>query len=1438
MSRRLFAALLALAGAAARAQIAYTGGGYAEDFDRLPAAANALGLPWADNATLPGWYADRATLSVTSGTLGGAATIFDDTSVAANAGLFSFGSSGSADRALGLRASPNAPVRAGVRLVNRTGRTLTRFSFTFVGEQWLRSSAGAAHPMAVDWQLSATGLADGAWTPVSAATFASPIGATGGAASLNGNAAANRAVRAATVTGFAWAPDAELWIRFSSEPAAGPAQGLGIDDFAFWTGEDGALFFNGATGHATMGRAPELGLAVFTLECWFFQTGAGATASTGTGGITAVPLIAKGRGEADGSNLDCNYFLGLDAAGRLVADFEAAPAPGLAAGQNHPVTGTRTANPDTWNHAAVSYDGATWQLYLNGEPDTALALPAGATPRADSIQHFGLGTALNSTGAPAGFFQGVLDEVRVWRVARTPAEIRAARDLPVPADTPGLVARYALDEGAGPTIASAAAGAPAGTLAGAAAWATGHRLVANLPPAVALTAPIAAYTGMFPATVRLAADAADADGVVLKVEFFANNTKIGESAGAPFAFEWTRVPAGAYALTAVAFDNAGARTVSAPVAIAVAPNPNRPATLALAGPAAGATGLGATVALSAAVADPERAATRVTFFGRRTAPAAPGPDFTLGTLPDTQYYAENLAGQAALFHAQTAWYAAHRATLNLAFVTHLGDIVEHGDEHPTLGDNTAQWLVADAALRRLEDRAATLLAHGIPWGVAPGNHDQSPAGNTGSTALYNRFFGFERFAGRPYFGGRYGTANNNNSYQFFSASGLDFIVLHLEYDVRALSFQQPVLDWADAVLKAHPHRRAIVTSHWMLNAGNPAAFSAQGRAIYERLKHNSNLFLLLGGHVAGEGRRTDVFEGRTVHSVLQDYQGRANGGDGWLRTFTFSPARSTITAHTYSPALDRYERDANSEFTLRYDMSGPVTDWIPLGTVELPAGTADATLAWTGLEPGAHYEWRAEVQDEVNTTGSAPRRFATAAVAPPAIELTAPATGTRTALPAAVRIAASVASARPLARVEFFAGETKLGETRAAPHEIVWRDPAPGAHALLAVATDEAGAATLSRPVEIAFFRPGGAPPQVALVSPPGDATLPPGSTVALVADAADRDGAVALVEFFSGAEKIGESRAAPFAFAWAPPAGSHTLTARATDADGQIAASAPVALAVRAIAPGRLANFSALAAGGSGDAALIVGFVTGGAGTAGGKPLLARALGPALARFGVASPSADPVLALLTGATVAASNDHWAGNAAVVAATAAVGAFPLADPASRDAALIATRPAGAHTLVATGPPGPVLLELYDATPAAAFTAATPRLLNVSARALVTPAAGVVQAGFVVGGTGARTFLLRAVGPSLGDYGIANALADPRLEIFPAGASMPLAANDDWTAAAPLVIAATRVAASQLSTAGRDAALLLTLAPGAYTARLTAPAGAAGVALIELYEVP
>ena len=176
-----------------------------------------------------------------------------------------------------------------------------------------------------------------------------------------------------------------------------------------------SLLFNGTSQYVTFGAAPELGATNFTLEVWFYWTGSGATGTTGSGGLTAgIPLLAKGRDQADGSNVDANYYLGIQGS-KLAADFE-----DMATGANHPIVGNTTITTNAWHHAAVTYDSASavWTLYLDGIADGTLDLGSNVMPRFDSIQYATIGSSQNSTGGASGFFAGRIDEARAKSLKR------------------------------------------------------------------------------------------------------------------------------------------------------------------------------------------------------------------------------------------------------------------------------------------------------------------------------------------------------------------------------------------------------------------------------------------------------------------------------------------------------------------------------------------------------------------------------------------------------------------------------------------------------------------------------------------------------------------------------------------------------------------------------------------------------------------------------------------------------------------------------------------------------------------------------------------------------------------------------------------------------------------------------------------------------------
>ena len=178
--------------------------------------------------------------------------------------------------------------------------------------------------------------------------------------------------------------------------------------------------------------------------------------------------------------------------GRLVADFEEAQTPGgTNPGLNHPITGTGVITADSvWHHAAVTYDGTTWQLYLDGNPDGSLGVSRPANALNNVVTT--VGTALTTTNIAAGSFAGVVDEVRIWNVARTAGEILASKNNEITGPTAGLIGRWGLNEGIGSTLGNSAVPAVAGAAVAAPTWVPGF-----VPPVV--SAPPDAPTVIAPA---------------------------------------------------------------------------------------------------------------------------------------------------------------------------------------------------------------------------------------------------------------------------------------------------------------------------------------------------------------------------------------------------------------------------------------------------------------------------------------------------------------------------------------------------------------------------------------------------------------------------------------------------------------------------------------------------------------------------------------------------------------------------------------------------------------------------------------------------------------------------------------------------------------------------------------------------------------------------
>ena len=244
----------------------------------------------------------------------------------------------------------------------------------------------------------------------------------------------------------------------------------------------------------------------------------------------------------------------------------------------------------------------------------------------------------------------------------------------------------------------------------------------------------------------------------------------------------------------------------------------------------------------------------------------------------------------------------------------------------------------------------------------------------------------------------------------------------------------------------------------------------------------------------------------------------------------------------------------------------------------------------------------------------------------------------------------------------------------------------------------------------------------------------------------------------------------------------------------------------------------------------LIGGFIITGAEP---KKVIIRAIGPSLGAAGVPEALADPVLELfdVDGSSIGFNNNWKETQQAEIEATT----IPPSDDA--ESAIVQTLAPGNYTAVVAGNGGGIgigLVEVYDLA-----SGQPAKLANIATRGFVDSGDNVMIGGFIIGGglgtngSGSARLLLRAIGPSLGDAGIENALQDPTLELVN-GNGDTIAANNNWRDTQQAEIEATTIPPPN----DLEAAIVAIVPAGAYTAVVRGAGDGTGVGLVEVYNLP
>lgn len=297
--------------------------------------------------------------------------------------------------------------------------------------------------------------------------------------------------------------------------------------------------------------------------------------------------------------------------------------------------------------------------------------------------------------------------------------------------------------------------------------------------------------------------------------------------------------------------------------------------------------------------------------------------FSIIVLPDTQRYA---LANSQIAKQQTRWIIENQHTLNIAFVTQLGDVVENESR-------LLEWERMSDAFSELDGR--------IPYGMAPGNHDII---HQYGSPNFEHYFPKQRVTRSalpiteleqslmPM--AKVGVIDDTNFYHLFEAGGHKFIALNLEFCPTDSTLRD-----TRRVLRSFRDRIAIISTHSFLEGhGNREtddntchAFATvgdnSGADMWDKLIEpaaGSSVRLILSGHdisnPLGAARRVDRPHGSPIYQMLSNYQHFQNGGNGYLRILTFDPRKDILKVQTYSPLLDRYLTNSANEFSVPFEL--------------------------------------------------------------------------------------------------------------------------------------------------------------------------------------------------------------------------------------------------------------------------------------------------------------------------------------------------------------------------------------------------------------------------------------------------------------------------------------------------------------------------------------
>lgn len=679
---------------------------------------------------------------------------------------------------------------------------------------------------------------------------------------------------------------------------------------------------------------------------------------------------------------------------------------------------------------------------------------------------------------------------------------------------------------------------------------TTFSVVANTPPTVSMSAPTDGSVYYTPVNVTLAANASDTDGSVSKVDFYNGSTLLGTSTTAPYQFIWNNVPAGSYSITAVATDNNGGVTTSAPIGITVKTNSAPSVTV---GSSSSLSNLiaPASVGLTATASDVDGTIAKVEFYNGTT---------LLGT-DTTSPYAFNWNSIPAGTYSITA-----KATDNLGATTTSAPM------SVVVKNNTAPSVLITSPLNTA---VFTALAD-----ISISANASDSDGSISKVEFYNGNTLIGTVTSSPYT--MTWSAVGVGTYSL-TAKATDNLGLSTTSSVISVTVKPPNV--APTVSLTSPTSGATFTAPANITV---SANASDSDGTISKVEFYNGATLI--------GTSTTAPYSVTWNSVAAgNYTLTARATDNSGTTTTSAGVSITVKAPNVPPTVSITAPTAGTTFTApanitisanASDSDGTVAkvEFFNGSTLIGTSTVAPYSVTWNSVAAG-NYTLTAKATDNSGaaTTSAGVSITVKAPNVPPNVSISSPANNATFTAPANITLTATASDTDgTISKVEFYNGTTLIGTSTTSPYTVAWNSVAAGTYSITAKATDNSGAVTTSTAISITVKAPNVAP-TVSISSPASGATFTSPANITVTATASDSDGTISKVEFYNGANLIGTSTTAPYSIAWNSVAsGSYTLTAKATDNSGASTTSSGVNITVKAPNAAPTVSITAPSAGAS----------------------------------------------------------------------------------------------------------------------------------------------------------------------------------------------------------------------------------------------------------------